>query len=81
MKIVDKRDGTEMSGELIATLPANQPVSEHDMRRFYKSTPNSRNYRMLAAPVPHDRLVLLRGDWEDAAYYIVPRYEFYEVME
>lgn len=86
MKIIDKRDGRVMEGELITVLPAGQDLDTDTMRRFYKARPGDRNYDMLRRACPHPRFVLRRSQDEDIseaddAYYIVPQYEFYTVLE
>ena len=79
MKITDTRDQTVIEGELVATLPAHQVVGQHDMQLFFRTVPGCKNYGLLSAAQPIDRVVLSRGDPEDRHYYIVPKYPFYKV--
>lgn len=85
MKIIDTRDGTTLQGTPIAVLPANQPVSDQDMLRFYGLRPGSLNFDRLAGPQSLERVVLQRGDDpvtklpSEPSFYIVPRYDFYRV--
>lgn len=85
MKLVDTRDNRIMEGDLVATIPAHEPVPEIVMKRFYKLVPGDRNYDILSAPMEIDRVVLARGSDRDTddgpstvSYYIVPRYPFYQ---
>lgn len=78
MKIIDTRDQRVLEGELVATIPAGQAVSEEDMRRFYAMGPHHRNYNLMSAPQTVERIVLQRGDVEDHSFYIIPRYPFYK---
>lgn len=85
MKIIDTRDQRCLEGELVATLPAGEPVSDADMVRFYKTPRGAKNYDLIAAPIPYERLVLRRFDVHDDEtgdeHYIVPRYPFYKMQE
>lgn len=87
MRVIDTRDQTTMQGKLIATIPAGQPVSDADMKRFYGMGPGARNFELLSAAQSTDRVVLQRGGGVDPAsnlegepsYYIVPKYPFYRI--
>ena len=77
MKIIDTRDGTTLEGDCVTVFPANEPVSERDMLRFYNLRPYDRAYDLMTRPCQYDRVVLQRGDVSDHHFYIVPKYDFY----
>jgi hypothetical protein len=69
MKIKDIRCGWSAEGSLIATLPANEAVSDDALYHYYGLDPEHRNWANYKQAIEFDRAVLVQAD---GRFAIVP---------
>jgi negative regulator of sigma E activity len=69
VRIIDKLDKvTVCSGQFVENLPGHREVNEDQMKRYYKMTKFSRDYKATARAIGINRYVIRHGN----DYTVVP---------